>query len=228
MVLWWPARRHQLVDRLRVKWRASGKRVNYDLHRTGGFYAAGMLVLIALTGTTLVYKDGATAAVARLAGRPAPEKPTVTRPADGAAPRPLPELLRRADAALPAGDVRRLTFPAKADASLIVRKRLPGELHPNGVNYIYLDPYSGMVLRVDRAAAGDAGQRFLNARYPLHIGLWGGLFSRCLHALAGLVPATLFITGLVMWWNRGGAKRLALASRQRRGHMVTTASTERI
>ena len=52
-----------------------------------------------------------------------------------------------------------------------------------------------------------AGTRFLNLRYPVHIGLYGGLFTRILHAITGLAPLGLFTTGCLMWWNRVGSKR---------------------
>lgn len=226
LILWWPANYRQFRERLRVKWYASRKRINFDLHRTGGFYAAALLVLIALTGTTLVFKDTATAAAARLTNRSPAAKPTVTPPRAGATASPLSlsELLRMSETVLPGGVVRRISFPGKPDAPLLIRKRLPYELHPNGVNYLYLDPYTGAVLRVDRAAEGDAGQRFLNARYPLHIGLWGGLLTRLLHALAGLLPSVLFVTGLIMWWNRVGVKRLT-AWRNRLAVADTNSST---
>jgi uncharacterized iron-regulated membrane protein len=228
LVLWWPANLRQLRERMQVKWHASGKRVNYDLHRTGGFYAAGLLALIAVTGTTLVFKDWSTAVAARLTGRAVATslKPKVTlAPGVNKSLRPLSELLRQSEQALPGGVVRRVSFPMKPDAPLLIRKRLPGEQHTNGVNYIYLDPYTGRVLRVDRAAMGDAGQRFLNARYPLHIGLWGGLVTRVLHALAGLMPMALFVTGLVMWWNRIGVKRLTARRTGRAAAASTVTAT---
>jgi hypothetical protein len=43
---------------------------------------------------------------------------------------PLDTLLRQADVALPGGQLRRVTFPAKPGAPLVVRKRFAGELHP--------------------------------------------------------------------------------------------------
>ena len=209
LVLWWPSRLRQLPDRLRVKWGASAKRVNYDLHRSVGFWAAGLLALTALTGSSLVFSEWFTAAAYRLTRTHEPPKVRVNAPPDGGAGAPLPldALLRRADAALPGGDLRRVSFPAKPDAPLVIRKRLPGDLHPNGMSYVYLDPYTGDVLRADAAGDAVAGRRLLNLRYPLHIGRWGGLATRVLYVLLGLLPGLLFVTGCRMWWNRAGAKR---------------------
>ncbi|MGH9784071.1 MAG: PepSY domain-containing protein, partial [Terriglobia bacterium] len=36
----------------------------------------------------------------------------------------------------------------------------------------------------------------------LHFGRWGGIPTKVLWTIFGLVPAVLFITGAYMWWNR--------------------------
>jgi uncharacterized iron-regulated membrane protein len=203
VILWWPDRLRQVPDRLRIKWNASRKRVTYDLHRTGGFYAAALLALLALTGSSLVFDDWFTAAAFRITGTPPPgARPKAPNARSDARPVPLPLLLERVDNALPGGKLRRISFPAKAGGPVVVRKRMPGDLHPNGMSYVYVDPYRGNVLRVDRAMDASAGQRLVNLRYPLHIGRWGGFASRLLQSLAGLMPLVLFVTGCRMWWGR--------------------------
>jgi uncharacterized iron-regulated membrane protein len=203
VVLWWPDRLRQVPDRLRIKWNASRKRVTYDLHRTGGFYAAALLALLAVTGSSLVFDEWFTAAAFRITGTPpSAPRPKAARIPPDAPPVPLPVLLAHVDDALPGGQLRRISFPAKAGGAVVVRKRMPGDLHPNGMSYVYLDLYSGIVLRVDRAMDASAGQRLVNLRYPLHIGRWGGFASRLLQSLVGLMPAVLFITGCRMWWGR--------------------------
>ncbi len=203
VILWWPDRVRQVPDRLRIKWSASGKRVNYDLHRTGGFYAAALLTLLALTGSSLVFDEWFTKAAFRLTRTPPPTtRPKATVPASDAKTVPLSVLLTKVDNALPGGTLRRVSFPAKAGSPVVVRKRMPGDLHPNGMSYVFLDPSNGDVLRVDRAAEASPGQRLVNLRYPLHIGQWGGLATRLLQALVGLMPLVLFLTGCRMWWDR--------------------------
>jgi uncharacterized iron-regulated membrane protein len=112
--------------------------------------------------------------------------------------------------------LRRVSFPAKPGAPVVVRKRLPGDLHPNGMSYVFLDPHTGNVLRVDRAADASRGQRLVNLRYPLHIGHWGGMATRLLHALAGLMPSLLFVTGCRLWWNRKLRQRAASGAPRKR------------
>lgn len=55
LVLWWPKKWNKTMRQqsFKIKWNASFKRVNYDLHNVFGFYA--MLVLLAIALTGMVY-----------------------------------------------------------------------------------------------------------------------------------------------------------------------------
>jgi uncharacterized iron-regulated membrane protein len=103
---------------------------------------------------------------------------------------------------MPGGRLSRVTLPTKAGEVLNVRKQFPHETHPNGMSAVMVDPGTGKVLRADPDISASAAQRAMNVRYPLHIGRWGGLPSRVLHAALGLVPGVLLVTGLLMWRRR--------------------------
>lgn len=200
LVLWWP--RGRWKSAFAMHWKTNWKGRIYELHRVGGALACGGLMMIALAGSGLVWSAWFAATLATATGNAPKAKPKIAKSASKVLS--LDELVKNADAAF-GGRLSRISFPAKSGAPLIIRKKLPADLHPNGVNYLYLDPRSGRVLRVDAAARAAIDGRLMNARYPLHIGLWGGSFSmltRILHALLGLMPLGLFISGLVMWWNR--------------------------
>ena len=53
--------------------------------------------------------------------------------------------------------------------------------------------------------AGDVGLFWLSR---LHFGRFAGVFVKAVWTAVGLVPATLFITGALMWWNRVLRNRL--------------------
>ena len=55
LVLWWPNRKNR-KQRFKVKWDASPKRLNWDLHAVFGFYVLPFVFLIALTGLVWSYK----------------------------------------------------------------------------------------------------------------------------------------------------------------------------
>ena len=214
--LWWPGKRN-LRQGFKVQWRASWKRVNYDLHRVGGILAVLLLGLIALTGTALVFGAFFTDAAHWLTRTPRPPARPLSVIQTGVPPLPLDDLIQRADDALPGGVTTRITPPTRPEAAVIVRKKLPGDLHPNGMSFDYLDQYSGAPLRVENALLAPAAPRLLNLRYPLHIGSYGGIASRLLHLLVGLTPGTLFVTGCLMWWNRKSGRTRRSRGRAARG-----------
>lgn len=208
LALWWPGKNWRRGFTMR--WNTNWKGRNYELHRVCGALACGGLMMIALTGTALVWATWFGESLSRATGQMPKAKPKAT--VSAAKVLSLDELVQSANTAFPDGQLTRISFPAKRGAPLVVRKKLPGDPHPNGVNYIYLDPHLGRVLRVDAAARATLDGRLMNARYPLHIGLWGARFStltRIVHALLGLMPLALFISGLVMWLNRQQRARQA-------------------
>lgn len=210
LVVWWPGVR-RLADAVRVRWSAGWKRINFDVHRAGGFWGALFLTLVAVTGSSLVFHDAYMAGLDWITRSPPRPLAPVVSPVGGASPLPLDDLVRRANRALPGGEVTYLTLPQEPGSPVVVRKRLPEELHPNGRNFVYLHPAEGTVVRVEHALTAPAGTRAYNVLYPLHIGRWGGALSRVLYSALGLLPLVLFVSGVLMWrnrtWGRGGKRR---------------------
>lgn len=200
VVLWWPSRRKLLG--LKIRWSASRKRVNYDLHRAGGMWTLPFVALVAATGAGLVFYTAVGHALNWITTSPPAPTPPVSVGRPGAEPVGLETALRLAERALPKGQVSFIIPPATPGAAILVRMRLPGELHPNGRSYVYVDPWSGEVPRVENATEAPLGSRMLYALYPLHIGHFGGAGMRYLYAVLGLVPAMLAVSGGVIWWGR--------------------------
>lgn len=209
--LWWP-RRGKLHQALTLKRGAKLHRRLYDLHRAGGFYTLPLLVLLAVTGLSLIFYVAFQNGLNQVTGSPdRPGFPVVSPPPDGSL-RPLDELTEAAERVLPEGEVSWLLLPAAPEAPFLVRKQLPGELHPNGKSFVAVDPYTAAVLEVRSGPGAPLGWRLYDVLYPLHIGHWGGLASRILYALVGLVPLFLAVTGLVVWRRRNAPRRSAPAA----------------
>lgn len=99
------------------------------------------------------------------------------------------------------------------------------------LNVYRLEPEASLVrpsvfIPVDEPAARPP--RFLRPKFStgdkiirwfsyLHFGNFGGWPAKALWVVIGLVPAFLFVTGVLMWWNR------VVAPSARRLHRVTTA-----
>lgn len=213
LVAWWPGRR-KLGVALTVARDRGRRRLVLDLHRAGGFYVSGFLLLSGTTGASLVFHEQFEAALNR-AFRSAALPPA---PAAASAPAlpalPLDSALAVAERVAPGGYVSYVYPAATPGQAVMVRKRRPGELHQNGKTFVYVDPRDNRLLGLVDGPTSPAGARAYSALYPLHTGVVGGLPTRLLLVLVGLTPAALFVTGVLMWRARPrrGATRSAAPS----------------
>jgi uncharacterized iron-regulated membrane protein len=72
------------------------------------------------------------------------------------------------------------------------------------VYFAFPQPFEEAIDRFDNDLndAERPGEAVLLALIKLHFGRFGGLEIRVLWTLLGLIPAALFVTGFLMWWNR--------------------------
>ena len=201
LILWWP-RNGKMMPGFKIQWSAHWKKINFDLHRASGIYAALFLLIAALTGFSLVFNKSVAGLIYAVTQSPA----RATPPRSGlpqAIPSPsLDVLSQQAHDILPEAAITWINFPQTPTAPWVVRKKLPQESHPNGRNFIYFDQYTGRVLQVEKIAEASMGTRINNVLYPLHTGVIAGTPTRILQVATGFAPSVLFITGFVMWKNR--------------------------
>ena len=216
LVVWLP-RLARWWRGLIVHWPSNWKRVNFDLHRAGGFWSAAFLAVTAFTGAALIFHDAFLAAANAITGSTSVPAPPAVAAQPGAPWLPLDTLLANAQHALPGGSITYVTFPAAPEAPLSARFHFAEALHPNGRSFVHLDPWTGEAVAIESALRAPAGTRALNLLYPLHIGSFGGVAMRILYALLGLAPLALLVTGTLMWWNRTQApkRRRRLRARER-------------
>ena len=198
--LWWPT-----VGSVRraLRW---GRHRNLDtnLHQTFGFWIALPLFVLSLTGAWIAFP----AFFGALTGGNAPRGPdrmmqararpvATTRLSAAAA-------VARAGALLP-GPVRSVTWPTekKPDWTVSIgagRGRAVSVADDNAVAALAPVP------------AGQGGAMRLVR--GIHEGSVGGPLWQAIVFLAGLIPAMLAVTGVIMWWRARGWKA-QLAARQR-------------
>lgn len=196
----WPGWR-RFATGFKIRWHSPAQLVNYDIHKVGGILSVVFLVLIASTGAGMIFHTQAEQAVHGLLGTPKPPEPKSTLVASQ--PRmALDAVLQKADAALPGATTTYISLPDKPDGAITVSKKLPQEVTPSGRSSVAVDQYSGKVLWVENSLEAPLATRIMNALFPLHIGIYGGLRMRILYVLIGLTPAVLFITGFALWWSQ--------------------------
>lgn len=207
--LWLPSRRgfkKALPTRLKVTRGASLRRRMHDLHNVFGFYSLPLLLLIVLTGSAFVFHEAVENAVFALTGTSRKIETEFTATPGASLPRQ--RLLDVAQSVVPQGRLDRF-YPE--EGSFSARFEAPGVGRGDSYVTVSLDAATGKIMEIDDARAVSRGQRVLNWLTPLHFGDWGGLTVRVIYALCGLMPLSLFLTGLWKWNDkrRGRAKNRA-------------------
>ncbi|MEH1943698.1 MAG: PepSY-associated TM helix domain-containing protein [Nostoc sp.] len=196
----WPGWR-KLITGFKIKFDAHPKRVNFDIHKVAGIVSVVFLFFTGFTGFCWNFYDLTEPIIYAVTFTPKPSE-LVSRPIPGKSAFGLTEQLKIADAALPGAVTKSIYLPGKPEDALQIRMKLPQESSDYGDSNVYLDQYSGKVLRVDNALKMPLGDRVLNSFTPLHYGTFGGLPTRILYMFVGLTPLILFVTGFVMWKHR--------------------------
>ena len=211
-LLWWPGSRS--VGRgLRVHWRARWKRLNWDLHAVGGFWSNPLLISVIATGILFVFPRPVLVGLSVLTGGSvgavdtwlgAPLSPAARA---GTAPivpdTALAQARKTLAAEAPGYSVRYLALPGPGSSSYdAIAYPAGGAEYAMAVD-VYLNAYSGAVLAIHDARKLPPGMRWATYAYAVHFGTFAGLASRIIWVLLGLLPAGLWTTGLLLWWNRG-------------------------
>lgn len=205
----WPGWR-KLINGFKIKWNAHPKRVNFDVHKVVGIVAAVFLFLTFFTGFCWNLGDIARPIIYAVTFSPMSSlEDAISTAAAGRTPIQLTEaLLQKADAALPGFPTAYIALPAESDqinGAFMVRKRSSAN-DPSWDSSVFIDQYSGEVIRVDNGLKQPLGARIENSFAALHYGTFGGLPTRILYVFVGLAPLILFITGIVMYRYRYRAK----------------------
>jgi len=227
LVVWWPGVKHWR-SAFRFESRARWRRKNYDLHRLTGFFASLLLMFVAVTGAYFAFPKTYEAIIAWAARKPsvllAPRTQGGAQPGRARPGLSLDAIYATAVQGLPVGETTLFTFPQQKDAPYSVRRMLPGDWRRTGDNLVYIDQYSGQVIRVNYHRELAWPIRFTRDFYPLHFGTFFGNFTRILWIIIGLAPATLYVTGLLLWWNRSIRPALRRRGRRREMSMATDAA----
>lgn len=213
IVLWWPRNAARRKVSFRIKWNASPKRLNYDLHNVLGFYACWIIIFAALTGLVWGFDWMAKAEFWIFSGGgKRPEGLRLISAPPTWKKGPAIDLVQQKITALyPDAAVYTLSFPANDSAVIQARAYPNSGVYYNG-NYHYFDQYTGVekpapfMGRYNEATLAEKASRM---NYDIHVGSIAGLPGRLLMFLASLVSASLPVTGFLVWKGRRGKKKTA-------------------
>lgn len=189
LVLWWPKKWTKAMrDRsFKIKWKASFRRVNYDLHNVPGFYSLIPALIIAVTGLIFVWPP---------AMPPPPATRSIVAPATGS---PLDQALRTSLDSLSSA-VRFGVAPAFGkEGPIYVYAYRDAETY-YGYDVLQFDQYSGRMLDHMHNAKKTKMQRLVEMNYDLHVGAIAGLTGKIIAFIVSLICASLPVTGFLVWY----------------------------
>ncbi len=204
--IWWPKLKH-LKAAFIIKRNASPTRFNFDLHKTVGIYTALILFSVSLSGVHF--------------NMPYLFRPIVNyfSPVDNMRAAVVSEkvmdvsistetAINIAEQIFPGIEVKRVSFPANKTGVYMVMGKQIDEMSDKGTTILWVDQYSGKVLKVKDPHQLSPGNAFLNIQLPLHNGEILGEPGRVLVLIAGFAPLLLMITGVIHWLKKRRSKRL--------------------
>lgn len=200
LITWWPKGRWR--KSLAFKRGAAPIRRLHDIHKLTGLWSLILLILFAGTGFMLALPKESNWVLERTVA-PVDEVPSPKSTVRDGEPITLTTALTNGRRALPEARLAWIEIPAPGSGVIKLRVQVPGDpsrRFPH--SYIYIDQYSGAVLGILDARRGSASTTINNWLHPLHDASVGGLATRILAFFVGLVPTTLFITGLLRWRKR--------------------------
>jgi uncharacterized iron-regulated membrane protein len=207
LILWWP-KRNSRKQRLRIKWDASFKRLNWDLHAVSGFYVHIVLLVIGLTGLAWSFKWANNLIYVALDGNTKQYKvpPPESLPVKNSGIAYLDKIVTTTNEQLPYEGTITIRF-ADNDSLSIATSKEDRTRHGNVSDYLYFQAGTAKLVQVrlyDNESKANIARKWM---YPLHRGTLYGIPTKILALIAALVAFSLPISGFLIWMGRKKKKK---------------------
>lgn len=176
-----------------------------DLHRLAGAWSLWFLLLIGATGLWYLTQAVLWHNEVDIWSHPDPV-PLTSIPVtiDGTPARPidLADALERARTALPSLDPSYISLPEFSRGHISIAGSGENWLFDQYAYRAFIDPWSGEVAQLRQPASMNALQALGHIADPLHYGTIGGLWTKLLWFVFGLLLSGMSVTGFVIWGRR--------------------------
>ncbi|WP_177181039.1 PepSY-associated TM helix domain-containing protein [Parapedobacter koreensis] len=210
LILWWPKKwtKKALLQSVKIKWRATFKRVNYDTHNVLGFYTLVPALVLAITGLVFSFPwvdhslyflfSGGQQKAERSIPQSATQLAATLLPLD----RALSDVLQKH----PSADMVSIRFNDNPTTpyDFQIRKEKSRTYH---FEWSYYDRTNATLLYTYGTDDLNTAEKVRAMNFDLHVGSFMGMPGKILAFLASLVCASLPITGFLIWYNRKWGKK---------------------
>lgn len=207
--LWWP-RSGKVRQAFLPVAGASRIRRQYQWHRLSGAYSVIVLSMLAFTGVYLAFPTYVISLVSVFSPvDEAHDESTVeSHPASGQSALSVEQAAGLAQSLFQDGRITYIGIPHEPSDVYQITMHRPGDVRAStGNSEVWLDQYSGAVLKVRDWRTFTAGDTFVAWLFPLHNGEAFGLIGRWIVFVCGFVPLILYVTALRVWWLKRRAHR---------------------
>ncbi len=209
LVVWWPRTPRRLADGFRLNTNLRGRAFDLDLHRTLGAWAATLLLVSSLTALPQAFdfvKDGLNTITGSPVETPPESTPPPKTPGRKAAKIPMEQAWRTVQTLSPHPREALLHLPPKAKSPIEIFTIDADAPHANARTYLYLDAYSGRVLRYTPYGRMGLGGKIYFWTLSIHTGEVGGILGQFLLFLGALSVPVLAYTGVGSYLRRRFAR----------------------
>jgi uncharacterized iron-regulated membrane protein len=203
IVLWFPKSLKALKHRSQIALRKGWHRFWYDLHAVGGIYATLLLLAMALTGLTWSFEWYNKGFYKLLGADTEASAGAVVKSSTKGGTKSKIEnpYLHWSDVV---ADVE------SRNGNFVEMTISKGKVDVKSDNYgnqrakdtYHFDGATGEITSVERYADKASDSKTKGWVYSVHVGSWGGMFTRVLWFLAAMLGATLPLTGYYLWIKR--------------------------
>lgn len=210
IILWWPGNKARRKQSFRVKWDASGKRINYDFHNVFGFYSSVFLLLIVLTGMYMSFdwmKRATYFATGSEFKKPQPSKIQADEYSEAILTPSLAYTM--ASRQYPGAVETHINYPKKMEEPIKIKMHYATSTYRK-INEVQYNPYTGNIANVMLFKNYSAGDKIKHSNLDLHTGAFFGMTGKILAFLFSLIAASMPVTGFAIWWVRNKKKKPAV------------------
>ncbi|MBI3883672.1 MAG: PepSY domain-containing protein [Sphingobacteriales bacterium] len=203
VILWWPRNKKAIKKSFFVKWDASKKRLNYDLHNIFGFYAVIFGLMVSLTGLMWAFEwfNHSVQYIANGGAAYEKPKPIFSDTTNITAIFPLDKIYALAQEKSPEANSFFISIPVDKKSAVSVNARIGNYSHYKSRRSQY-DQYSAKLLKTQTYADRKGGEKLWSLNYDLHVGSILGLPGMILAFFASFICASLPVTGFIIWWGK--------------------------
>ena len=203
LIIWFPRKIKYWRQGLKVKWRASWKRVNHDFHTAFGLYSAIFLIILALTGLNWSfewYRNGLSEILgAQVFDRTQRE---INIENIGKSSLSLDEMVEKSAADLKEYNTLRYKIPADMQEVVEVNAYHGGFAALSIPDQFVYNPVTGKMLQKKLFRDLSLGEKIAKSIHDIHMGYIFGSLSKWIFFISSVVATLLPITGVLIWWNK--------------------------